>query len=721
MLAVLEFATSNFSPSRHCSIIRDVMNRQKRQPSWTPQIMTVVTAAMVIGLLSLSGCITARTRTLLSASAVARLGGAGSVVEVEKTNNSPVAHSWAKWWQEVEPPSQRTTLLLRRYDLEDANLKSPDQVIRWLHQLIQERPSLEEVHALAELAEKQARWSASTGDAERATRMYSTAIIHAYRFLFDGDLNIARNAYDPQFRSICDIYNRSLEALLREAIVDENFGDGYQAVLGTTEQGINVTVQIDGRWKDQRFERFELVSDYKVSGFENEHRTYGLGAPLIAVRTSGLQVDDAFEKHYPPELTIPLTAFLHLQPKSKAAPTATGNSVDSDHAQMQTAVLTLYDPLVKTYARAENINVPLESNTTTPLAYGLKDPLINHRVLATASLLNAEFAPEAYGMFLVEPYDPNKIPVVMVHGLWDGPSTWAHMINDLAVNRELRENYQFWFYSYPTAQPFWVSASQFRRDLKAIRAEVDPQRTNPVMDEMVLVGHSMGGLVSMLQTIDSGDRFWDIVSDMPMDELDGDPKTIEAVREMFYFKSNPAIKNLITLATPFEGSDLANRTAQWVSQRLITLPSLITNDFEKLAIQNVSILKNPYLLTRSNSINSLATTNPMFEAIAESPLPKSLSFHNVVGRLDKTGVFGRQTAEDSNVGDGVVALSSAVNDRAISQAFVAAEHSTLHQHPGSILEVRRLLLEQLAENDRVQPRHLPPSIRSADSESYYQQ
>ena len=682
--------------------------------------MAVLTAAMILGVLSLSGCITPHTRTLLSASAVARLGGAGSVVEVEKTNHNPSALSWTKWWQEVEPPSQRTALLLRRYDLEEANLKSPDQVILWLHQLTQNRPSLEEVHALAELAEKQARWSASTGDTARATRMYSTAIIHAYQFLFDGDLNIARNAYDPQFRSICDIYNRSLEALLRQAIVDEKFGDGYQAVLGTTEQGVQLTVKIDGRWKDQPFERFELVSDYKVSGFENEHRTYGLGAPLIAIRKSGLPVDDALEKHYPPELTIPLTAFLHLQPKSKILAGTNGSSVGLK-PEIQTALLTLYDPLEKTYARAENITVPLESNTTTPLAYGLRDPLINHRVLATASLLNAEFAPEAYGMFMVEPYDPNKIPVVMVHGLWDGPSTWAHMINDLAVNRELRENYQFWFYSYPTAQPFWVSASQFRKDLKAIRAEVDPQGVNPVMDDMVMIGHSMGGLISMLQTVDSGDRFWDIVSDQPIEELQGDPETIAAVQEMFYFKANPSIKNLITLATPFQGSDLANRTAQWVSQRLITLPSLITNDFEKLAIKNYDILKNPYLLTRSNSINSLATTSPMFKAIAESELPKGLSFHNIVGRLDKTGVFNRQTAADSNVGDGVVGLSSGVNPRAITQVFVPAEHSVMHQHPGSILEVRRLLLEQLAADDRVQPRPIPPSIRSANSESYYQQ
>lgn len=667
---------------------------------------------MILGVLSLSGCITAHTRALWSATAVANLGGARSIVEVEKADDKQSSHAWNHWWQEVEPPSQRTSLLLRRYDLEEANLKSPDKVILWLHQLTQDRPSLEEVHALAELAEKQARWSSNTGDTQRATRMYATAIIHAYQFLFDNNLNIARNAYDPQFRSICDIYNRSLEALLRTIIADQKFGHGFEAVIGSVEQGIQLTVKVDGRWTNQSFERFELVSDYKISGFESEHRTYGLGVPLIAVRKGAQQPDARFEKYYPPELTIPLTAFLHMS-KNEPLLASSDIAVGAGQPEMHTAVLSLYDPLEKTYATTENVTVPLESDLTTPLAYGLKDPLVNKGLLATASLLNAEFAPESYGMFMIEPYDPEKIPVVMVHGLWDGPTTWAHMINDLRANRELHENYQFWFYSYPTAQPFWVSANQFRKDLRAIRGEVDPERVNPVMDEMVLVGHSMGGLISTLQTIDSGDRFWDIVSDRPISELKGNPETVAAVEEMFYFESNPSIKKLITLATPFKGSDFANRATQWISQRLITLPTLITNDFEKLAMENSDVFKDPYFLTRSNSIDSLATTNPMFKVIAEAEFPKRLSIHNVVGRLDKKSVFSRQSAEESDVGDGVVALSSGVCSSADSQVFVAAEHSKLHQQPGSILEVRRLLLEQLAENDRVQPRPIPPSIRSA--------
>ena len=66
------------------------------------------------------------------------------------------------------------------------------------------------------------------------------------------------------------------------------------------------------------------------------------------------------------------------------------------------------------------------------------------------------------------------MPVVMVHGLWSSPITWMEMYNDLRSDPQVRENYQFWFYLYPTGQPFWTSATQMREDLAMMRREVDP-------------------------------------------------------------------------------------------------------------------------------------------------------------------------------------------------------------------------------------------------------
>ena len=111
------------------------------------------------------------------------------------------------------------------------------------------------------------------------------------------------------------------------------------------------------------------------------------------------------------------------------------------------------------------------------------------------------------GLYMVQPYEPGKIPVLMVHGLWSSPMTWMEMFNDLRSQPEIRDHYQFWFYLYPTGQPFWLSAAQLRRDLAKVREVLDPTHQEPALDQMVLIGHSMGGLVSQLQTLQSGDDY----------------------------------------------------------------------------------------------------------------------------------------------------------------------------------------------------------------------
>ena len=98
-----------------------------------------------------------------------------------------------------------------------------------------------------------------------------------------------------------------------------------------------------------------------------------------------------------------------------------------------------------------------------PLAFFLNDPLLKTEALATFALLNADFGEQFRGVYMLEPYDPEKIPVLMVHGLWSSPVTWMEMFNDLRSKPEIRNNYQFWFYLYPTGQPFWISAAQFWR------------------------------------------------------------------------------------------------------------------------------------------------------------------------------------------------------------------------------------------------------------------
>ena len=144
------------------------------------------------------------------------------------------------------------------------------------------------------------------------------------------------------------------------------------------------------------------------------------------------------------------------------------------------------------------------------------------------------------GLYMVQPYEPGKIPVLLVHGLWSSPMTWMEMFNDLRSSPEIRHHYQFWFYLYPTGQPFWISAAAVAarpgRGPPGARPAASPE---PALDQMVLVGHSMGGLVAELQTLDSGNDYWNLASHEPLGQVRADPETLQRLHETFYLPAQP--------------------------------------------------------------------------------------------------------------------------------------------------------------------------------------
>ena len=646
---------------------------------------------IVFQLMAFTGCTISRENAIRRAAAISRLGS-GSIVQVKPIRREYPLSKIRSYISGPVAPGERTVRLLRTYNLEQRLQTDPEQVIKWLKELVLDSPSLEEVHALAEVCKLRADWLTSSGHPESASGLYACAIIHAHQFLFDSNLNLKRNAYDPQFRSICDVYNESLAAILRVSAKDQTLVSGNRISVGDDQFGCDIEFQIVGQWEKQHFERFELVNDYQASGIDNQYRTYGLGVPLIAIcKSDENRVRE--DKYYPPSLTLPLTAFCEIE--------------DSKGDQTRRmAVVKLYDPLEKTTVDHGNVSVPLESDLTTPLAYHLNDPLLNSGLLATATLINGELADGIHGMYMMAPYDPTKIPVVMVHGIWSSPVTWAHMFNDLRAIPEIHENYQFWFYAYPTGQPFWISAQQMREDLVTIRRELDPGLDSPALDDMILVGHSMGGLVSQLQVMDSGERFWNqLVSSRPFGELHGDMETIQRLRDTFFFKANRSVDRVVTIGTPNHGSATANATARWIGHKLFTLPSFLGNDFQKLVHENPEVLGDEKLLTTTTSVDALSEDCPIFEVMNQSKRPAEIKLHNIIGRLQRRSLI----RDSSSVGgsDGVVSVQSARSEFSDSEVFVNEEHARIHQHPSCILEVRKILTENLVEKNLIRSRHFP--------------
>jgi hypothetical protein len=270
------------------------------------------------------------------------------------------------------------------------------------------------------------------------------------------------------------------------------------------------------------------------------------------------------------------------------------------------------------------------------------------------------------------------------------------MYNDLRSDPLVRDHYQFWFYLYPTGQPFWVSATQMREDLAVMRRKIDPAREHPALDEMVLVGHSMGGLISKLQTVESSEAFWKTVSEHPFAELKADDETVRALATTYFFRPNPSIRRVVTLGTPHRGSDFSNGVTRWLGNKLIKVPRRMLQGHNQLVAYNRGYFRRNAPLDIKTSIDSLSPDSPLLPTLLTASPGRWVGYHNVVGHDPDAGWRRYLVGE----GDGVVSLASARLDdlpQLKSQIIVPADHSGVHRHPQSILEVRRVLFEQLAE------------------------
>jgi pimeloyl-ACP methyl ester carboxylesterase len=339
----------------------------------------------------------------------------------------------------------------------------------------------------------------------------------------------------------------------------------------------------------------------------------------------------------------------------------------------------------------------------------LNDPALAKIDSSTSGLLRPDETQQLTGLYMLGPYQPEKIPVLFVHGLWSSPVTWMEMFNDLQGTPELRNHYQFWFYLYPTGQPFWLSATRLRDDLAEMRAGLDPGRQHAAVDQMVLVGHSMGGLVSRMQTIDSGNDFWNIVSDKPFNLVKAEPEVRAELEKLFFFHPNRSIRHVVTIGTPHRGSSFANDTARWLGNKFIRLPSMFVERRQEFQRENAELLRpDTRLFEISTSIDSLAPDSPILPALLHAQEAPWTHYHNIIGQAPEGDFLRRFGGE----GDGIVETASAHLNDVDSEITVPADHVSVHRHPLAVLEVRRILLAHLDELRR-QPAYDAAGPRTA--------
>jgi hypothetical protein len=223
-----------------------------------------------------------------------------------------------------------------------------------------------------------------------------------------------------------------------------------------------------------------------------------------------------------------------------------------------------------------------------------------------------------------------------------------------------------------------------------MRQALDPRQQTPALDQMVLIGHSMGGLVSKLQTVESGEDYWRLLTDRPFGELKADAETRDKLAATVYFRPNPSVRSVITIGTPHRGSDFANDYTRWISRKFINLPEMLVSATQGLTRNNPGFFKNTDLITISTSIDSLAPDSPVLPLLLNSPRAPWTKYHNIVGVLEDDGGFVGSLAAGS---DGIVSFESAhLDEHSVhSETTVTADHVSVHRHPLSILSVREIL------------------------------
>ena len=349
----------------------------------------------------------------------------------------------------------------------------------------------------------------------------------------------------------------------------------------------------------------------------------------------------------------------------------------------RTCTATYLDPLSTETVTFAGHTYPVAADFTAPIGLALAE--LKPRKTELKNMFNpAQFASSAR-LARLQPYDPRKIPILCIHGLGDSQATWAPMIEALRSDATIRQNYQIWFYSYPTGYPYPLMAALLRKKMDQIDAYY------PGHKPIVVIGHSMGGNISRTLITDSGLKIWDSFFDTPPDKTPLSEHNRRMIESALIFNHRQDISRVIFMSASLGGSNTATSFIGRIGKKLIGGPSDIKdvgNDLVRLAKPRPD---GKVLDATPNSIDVLDPNNRFITTINKIPPAKGIPYHSIMG---DRGQGGNKDRTPPVLTDGIVPYWSAHIDGAQSEVIVPSGHWS-NQHPAAIAEVRRILLQHL--------------------------
>lgn len=618
-----------------------------------------------------------RARSFLVVLAVVA-GGCATPIGVKHVTPRVVHEQLTESALSADRPSASTRELLTRFGLRETYEDDMEEAIAQLHAGLSGDADADRLFALAELSFLLAE--------DRENRKFAlAAAIYAYAFLFESDIDLSSTVFDPRIDVARNLYNRGL----RYGLATDDFDriDVESRSMPLPFGALDLQLE-DGalNWAGWSLDEFTPAADLEVRGLANRYRTSGLGAPLAASLeppTDGKFVPGA--ELVPPRLQVPVTVFVRFENlrEQLATDRVTGRieiySEDAERRDLQ----------------INGRNYPLEVEKSSSLALMLEGSDIWD--FAFAGFRLGDYIPggRADRLMFLHPYRPGRIPLVLVHGTFSSPVTWAEMVNELENDPIISRNYQIWLFMYNTGSPIAYSGGILVEALRNIVAELDPAGADPALQRMVVVGHSQGGLVTKLTAIDSGDRLWKNVSSKPFDSLIFDPEAHAMLERSLFYEPLPFVERVVFMSTPHHGSYLATfAPASWVS-RLVKMPITLTQISFNVVTQGEEGLILNRLRNPPTSLDNMRASNPFLETLRTIPIAPDIHSNSIIA------VQGDGAPEQG--GDGVVRYQSAHIDDVESELIVQPSGHSVHVQPAAIQEIRRILIDHLTNTPPSEP------------------
>jgi len=456
---------------------------------------------------------------------------------------------------------------------------------------------------------------------------YLETVRHAYAYLFLTKRTLNMRALEDRQTQVRDYYNFAVQKTLTTLF-------GYYRKHPPTDVNLNRDTNMrfghwsitmrneDVRLADGRTLPEDLIpaSSLSFAGLRNQYRRDGLGAELVAITSRSVVNMGSAGVPYSETPFPAITAVMSF-------PGTSLKEVLNTHE----AVITGYDPYSRESIDLAGTQVPLAANFTS--SYGLWLARSGFAVQSLLTLVGKGEVLEKPHVYLMQPYNPKLRIVIMMHGLASSPEAWINLANEVLGDETLRKQFQIWQIYYPTNAPIAFNNYEISKAIKQTLEHFDPEGTAQASRKILLVGHSMGGMLSRLMVSSSGDRLWDaFLKKYPLTGWRLE-RARKELGQYMYFEPLPQVSRAIFIAAPHKGTPVAEiALVRWIAD-FITVPFSVLGrlkDVAQLLVAPGSAA--PVSLTRGfSSIDNLSSRDRFVQLTADLPISPKVRYHSIIG------------------------------------------------------------------------------------------